>query len=115
MKKGILLVFLLLGIYVFGQENEASIPSQKILATVVNAQTDFPLESVHVINLTQVIGTITNQEGKFSITAAVNDTLYFSYLGFKPEKVRVTNDMLRFEETRIALTELAYALEEVVS
>lgn len=83
-------------------------------ARVINAQTRLPLESVHVINLNQVIGTITNQDGEFGIQAAVNDTLYFSYLGFKSQKIRVTNDMFRFSDTEIALTELAYALEEVI-
>lgn len=87
---------------------------EKIEAVVVNAQTDRPLESVHVINLNQVVGTITNNKGEFSITAAVNDTLFFSYLGFKSQKIRVTNDMFKFRDTRIALTELAYALEEVI-
>jgi len=85
-----------------------------INALVVNAQTDEPMESVHVVNLNQVLGTITNEKGTFSITAAVNDTLYFSFLGFKSQKIRVTNDMFKFEDTKIALTELAYALEEVI-
>lgn len=83
-------------------------------ALVVNAQTGRALESVHVINLNRVVGTITDQKGEFSITATVNDTLYFSYLGFKSQKIRVTNDMFKFQDTRIALTELAYALEEVI-
>ena len=43
-------------------------------ATVINAQTQQPLESVHVINLNQVIGTITDGRGEFTIQAAVNDT-----------------------------------------
>ncbi|WP_027075734.1 carboxypeptidase-like regulatory domain-containing protein [Maribacter antarcticus] len=85
-----------------------------IRAVVVNAQTDVRMESVHVVNLNQVIGTITNEKGEFSIAAAVNDTLYLSFLGFKSQKIRVTNDMFKFEETKIALTELAYALEEVI-
>lgn len=85
-----------------------------IKAIVKNAQTDAPMESVHVVNLNQVVGTITNEDGHFSISAAVNDTLYFSYLGFKSQKIRVTNDMFKFENTEIALTELAYALEEVI-
>ncbi len=106
--------FLLLGTLVFSQENEEDTQAGEIVATVLNAQTNFPLESVHVINLNKVVGTITNQDGKFRITAAVNDTLYLTYLGFKPQKVRVTNDMFRFEDTKIALTELAYALEEVI-
>ena len=109
------LTFLLFTLHGWSQEAPAASSSQESLsATVINAQTQRPLESVHVINLNQVVGTITDAEGNFSIRAAVNDTLYFSYLGFKTQKVRVTNDMFRFEGTRISLTELAYALEEVV-
>lgn len=94
------------------QEEEKEI--RTLEAVVVNAQTDLPLESVHVINLNRVKGTITDAKGSFNLPAAVNDTLFFSYLGFKSQKVRVTNDMFRFGDTRIALTELAYALEEVI-
>jgi hypothetical protein len=83
-------------------------------AKVVNAQTDRPLQNVHIINLTQVIGAITDKKGNFTIPAAVNDTLFFSYLGFKSQKIRVTNDMFKYGDTKIAMTELAYALEEVV-
>ncbi len=101
-------------LWAIGQQTTDSIPSMKLEAVVLNAQTNTPLESVHVINLNQVIGTITDAKGKFSIEASVNDTLYFSYLGFKSQKVRVTNDMFRFEDTKISLTELAYALEEVI-
>jgi hypothetical protein len=99
---------------IIAQEDEKPPVLEEFRAIVINAQTDEPLESVHVVNLNQVIGTITNEDGKFSILAAVNDTLYFSYLGFKSQKIRVTNDMFKFKETQIALTELAYALEEVI-
>lgn len=114
MKRLLAIVLILLTATIYAQDNEGSVPLQEFKATVVNAQTDFPLESVHVINLNQVIGTITDANGKLTINAAVNDTLYLTYLGFKPQKVRVTNDMFKFEDTRIALTELAYALEEVI-
>lgn len=92
---------------------EAEMPNE-VSAVVINAQTERPMESVHVVNLNKVVGTITNENGEFTISAAVNDTLYFSYLGFKSQKIRVTNDMFRFEDTKISLTELAYALEEVI-
>lgn len=104
----LLLCLPLLGLSQQGQEEG------KVMAQVVNAQTNVPMESVHVINLNKVVGTITNEEGEFAISAAVNDTLYLTYLGFKPQKIRVTNDMFRFKNTKISLTELAYALEEVV-
>lgn len=113
MKKFIIL-FLFSGFWAIAQDDEPSAQNMEFNALVVNAQTGFPLESVHVVNLNQVIGTITNEDGKFSISAAVNDTLYFSYIGFKSQKIRVTNDMFKFEETKISLTELAYALEEVI-
>lgn len=108
---GYIFLFSLLG---FTQESEDDPVVQEFQAIVVNAQSNSPLESVHVVNLNRVVGTITNKKGEFSLTASVNDTLYFSYLGFKSQKIRVTNDMFRFKDTKIALTELAYALEEVV-
>ncbi|NKI32613.1 carboxypeptidase-like regulatory domain-containing protein [Croceivirga thetidis] len=113
--KRVLLVILFLTTFVaLAQDDTANVMSDELTATVVNAQTSFALESVHVINLTQVVGTITGKKGEFTIKAAVNDTLYLTYLGFKPQKIRVTNDMFKIEDNKIALTELAFALEEVV-
>jgi len=114
MKRLLPFLFALVVTPILAQENDGTIVEVEIKAKVINAQTNFPLESVHVINLNQVKGTITDQDGNFTIPAAVNDTLYLTYLGFKPQKVRVTNDMFKFEDTKISLTELAYALEEVV-
>ncbi len=114
MKRFYLFSFCLLTLLGFSQEAEQDTMVQEFEAVVVNAQSSSPLESVHVVNLNRVVGTITNKKGEFTISASVNDTLYFSYLGFKSQKIRVTNDMFRFKDTKIALTELAYALEEVV-
>ncbi len=114
MKQTWLIFFLLTGILAIAQETDDNSGDEKFEAVIVNAQTDQPMESVHVVNLNKVVGTITNNEGKFTISAVANDTLYFSYLGFKSQKIRVTNDMLKFKNTQIALTELAYALEEVI-
>ena len=115
MKKVVLLLCFLLYGTVFSQETAPSEQeTSNVLGVVVNAANDLPMDNVHVVNLNKVVGTITNSEGKFSIPAAVNDTLYFSFIGFKSIKVRVTNDILKFEGTRIGLTELAFALEEVV-
>jgi hypothetical protein len=82
--------------------------------TVINGDTTTPLENVNIVNLNEVIGTSTNENGEFEIAAKVDDTIHFSYLGFKSIKVRVTNDWIKFGNARIVLTELALALEEVV-
>ena len=112
MVKYFTLLIFFLGFLGISQENQEE--TQIFSAIVVNAQSDRPLESVHIVNLNKVLGTITNNKGEFSISASVNDTIYFSYLGFKSQKIRVTNDMFKFMDTKIALTELAYALEEVI-
>lgn len=110
MKKITFLLFAFISITGFSQET----PEKELKAQVINAQTNVPMESVHVVNLNKVIGTITDENGGFGINVSVNDTLYFTYLGFKSQKIRITNDMFKFGNTQIALTELAYALEEVI-
>ena len=95
----------------FAQQQEMPIT---IKGTVQNAANDKILENVNIINLNSIKGTITDEEGKFSINAQVNDTLYFSYLGFQPLKTRVTNDWIKFGNVRVKLTEVGLALEEVV-
>lgn len=109
MKKFVFLItFLCISVSAFAQD------ADKVLGVVINSSDDAVLESVNIVNLNQVIGTTTNSKGEFSISAKVNDTLHFSYLGFKSIKVRVTNDWLKFGSANIELTELALALEEVV-
>ncbi|GGK19667.1 membrane protein [Yeosuana aromativorans] len=88
--------------------------STTVKGVVINSADDTPLESVNIVNLNQVVGTSTNDKGEFEIRAKANDTLHFSYLGFKSIKVRVTNDWIKFGSSKIELTELALALEEVV-
>ncbi|GAA4960947.1 carboxypeptidase-like regulatory domain-containing protein [Algibacter aquimarinus] len=109
MKNSILLfIFLLSSTFCLAQEED------RVIGVVVNSSNGEPLESVNIVNLNQVIGTTTNKKGEFEIYAKANDTLHFSYLGFKSLKVRVTNDWLKFGSSKIELTELALALEEVV-
>ena len=82
---------------------------------IIDASNDKSMENVNIVNLNQVFGTATNQEGEFEIQARANDTLHLSFLGYKSIKVRVTNDWINFgNQTTIKLTELALALEEVV-
>lgn len=88
--------------------------STTVKGVVYSTSTNEAMESVNIVNLNQVVGTTTNSTGAFEIKAIANDTLHFSFLGYKSIKVRVTNDWLKFGETKIEMTELALALEEVV-
>jgi|SRR5690554_2363312 len=107
-------IFLLLTLVLVSVASQAQDENHNIQGTVMNDANDVLLENVNIVNLNQVVGAISNDRGEFSIRAAVNDTLYFSYLGFKSLRVRVTNDWLKFGEIKIKMTELGIALEEVI-
>lgn len=85
-----------------------------VSGTVMNAADDKPIERVHIVNLNQVKGAVSDEDGNFELPAKVNDTLYFTYLGFKSIKVRVTNDWMKYGNVKVKMTELGIALEEVV-
>ena len=109
MKKILIFISLSLSFVCFSQQQ-----NQIVKGKVQSETSKSVLQNVHVLNLTKVKGTITNLEGEFEINAKLNDTLYFSYIGYKPLKIVVTNDLIRFDENTIELTELAFALEEVI-
>ncbi len=102
-------VLILFSLLSFGQEK----PLDTIVGKVVNAANDKPLQGANIININTVRGTTTDQEGDFKIRAKMNDTLYFSYLGFRNMQVKVTKDWIKFGDVRIKMTEKAIALEEV--
>ena len=87
---------------------------QEIIGIVENASDSKVITNAHVLNLNKVKMAITDNDGRFFIDADVNDTLYISYLGFKSIKIRVSNDLIKYPNTRFKLTELALALEEVI-
>ena len=51
---------------------------QEFKAIVENESTGLPMSSVHVLNLTKVIGVITNQKGEFEINAEL--TILYIFL-----------------------------------
>ena len=108
MKKILLLITLLFTLFAWAQD------AQIVEGKVLNSNDDAPLENVNIVNLNTVRGGTSDAEGDFKIRASVNDTLFFSYLGFKSIRIRVTNDLLKFGDIKVKMTELGIALEEVV-
>jgi len=105
----IFLLLILFSLQSFGQKKSLD----TIVGKVVNAANDKPLQGANIININTVRGTTTNQKGDFNISAKMNDTLYFSYLGFRNMQVKVTKDWIKYGDVRIKMTEKAIALEEV--
>jgi len=102
-------IFFILFVFVTGYMSAQDMVS----GTVMNAANDKPIENVHIVNLNQVKGAVTDDKGEFNLQSRVNDTLYFSYLGFRSIRVRVTNDWLKYGNVKVKMTELGFALEEV--
>ncbi|APG59702.1 carboxypeptidase-like regulatory domain-containing protein [Christiangramia salexigens] len=105
MKNTIFILFMLFTVLASAQDF--------VSGTVMNAADDKPIENVHIVNLNQVKGSVSGENGEFKLQATVNDTLYFSYLGFRSIRVRVTNDWLKYGNVKVKMTELGIALEEV--
>ena len=112
MKKTVFALFLLI-LPIISSAQETSV-EDTIAGKVINVSTDEPLEGVNIINLNNVKGAVTDAKGDFVLKAKVNDTLYFSFLGFKTLQVRVTSDWKKFGQVKIKMTEVGIALEEVV-
>tara|TARA_B100000575_G_scaffold201924_1_gene163640 strand:- start:5534 stop:6292 length:759 start_codon:yes stop_codon:yes gene_type:complete len=108
MKKTIIFLAFLMTNIISSQENTV------VKGKVQSETSEIKLQNVHVLNLNKVKGSITNKSGEFTIEAEANDTLYFSYIGYKSLKIVVTNDLIRFDDNTIELTELAFALEEII-
>lgn len=109
----LILLLCLTTVHSYSQDSTATKTPTTVKGTLVSASTELPLSEANIVNINQVVGTASNDEGEFEIKANVNDTLHLSYLGYKSIRVRVTNDWLKFGDTEIQMTELALALEEV--
>ena len=80
-----------------------------IQGTVVNEQ-GTPLVRASIIVKETKTGATTNNDGRFSINAAVGQTLVFSRVGFTPQEVVIKG----LSPVRISLTPAASSLNEVV-
>jgi hypothetical protein len=106
-----LLILLFISFSITAQEDTSV---EKVIGTIVNDNTLFPIPNANVININKVKGTVTNTRGYFELEATVNDTLHITLLGYQSLRVRVTNDWIKSGNAKIQLTEKAIALEEVI-
>ena len=111
MKYFVVFFFILLSTHAIAQ---GLVSPQKVSGIIVSANTQIPLSNVNIINVNKMKGTTTDEKGLFEIEVTASDTLHLSILGFQSLKIKVTNDWIKNNFTKIYLTEKAYALEEVI-
>ena len=80
MRYFVVFLCLIVTFFSFSQTKKDTIVTvQKVKGTVVNIENLLPMNNVHVINTTQVKGSITNGSGEFEVEGVVNDTIIFTY------------------------------------
>ncbi len=117
MQKTILFLFLVGSLGVWGQKMDSQKEKLKkhlLRGSIIDGQTKKSLSNTHIINLNTVIGTVSNSDGHFAIKVQVNDTLYFSYVGYQSIKLKVSNDLLKGNDLEIAMFKTPIDLDEVL-
>ncbi len=108
-----ILLFSILSISLYAQNIIDQDSIKKLKGKIISVTDKKPLQSAHILNLNSVVGTTTNREGLFEITAQANDTVYISYIGFQSIKLKVTNDLLKGNELVISIHEKTLNIDEV--
>tara|TARA_R110000851_G_scaffold310283_2_gene470017 strand:+ start:12704 stop:15703 length:3000 start_codon:yes stop_codon:yes gene_type:complete len=83
-------------------------PLKTISGTITDA--DGPFSGVNVLVKNTARGSISDLEGRYSVTASANDTLVFTYVGYKTREVAVGNGSI----LNVTMQADATALDQVV-
>ncbi|PZR22972.1 MAG: SusC/RagA family protein [Flavobacterium psychrophilum] len=97
-----LIAFLLISTFGFAQNIEVS-------GKVNEVATGLPMPGVNVTVKNSTVGTVTDMDGNYTISAPKGAVLVFSFVGFKPLEAAVTGP-----NVTVSLQEDAKTLEEVV-
>lgn len=101
-------LFLVLGAGVSAQ----TLPSKQLEGRVYSDSGD--VAATHVLNITSKKASITDQDGFFTITVRLNDTLVFSAVQYKRKTMRVTQSVLESKLLYVPMEELINELDEVI-
>lgn len=106
-------LFVLIGAY--GYSQKYSFEHNYSIEGFITEINGVNLNNVHVVNLNQNTGTISNYEGLFKIPAAFQDSIRFSCIGFLPKTIILQNvsdsPIIPFHVTLLADT---LQLQEVI-
>jgi hypothetical protein len=80
---------------------------------VVSDSTLTSIRDCHIINKTLRMGTVTDAYGDFKITANVNDSIFFSAIGYEKLTIALTDSMYTYGYI-IKLKPATYELDEVI-
>ncbi len=109
MKLHLTLILLLLGGFLFSQDNQ----EKKVVGYILN-DNNFSIEGIHVLNNSNGEATITNTDGRFEIKASLNDEIIFSGIQFTRKKILLNKELFDSILLNIYLDEYVNELDEVI-
>jgi TonB-linked SusC/RagA family outer membrane protein len=90
---------------------DAVIKAVEVTGKVIDADTKQPIPGVNIsVKTDKLLRGQTNQNGEFKVIAQVGDILVFTYIGFKPKEVKVTDN----KPLTISLESQVNTIENVV-
>lgn len=105
--------FLILVLLITFQAGYAQQQNNRVISGIVKDPDGNPMPGVQIVIENTNNGTISSENGRFSITSAVSEpTLVFSFIGFSTKKVTVKNSQ---QTLSIQMEESAIELDEVVA
>lgn len=72
-----------------------------------------PVSNVHIINKTSKTGTISNDEGNFTMLVLLNDYLLFSSVQYEVKTIKITKNHINNKTLNIEIKPLVNILDEV--
>lgn len=98
----IMMLFIVSGSVAFAQ-------NMTVTGVITDAQTNEPVIGVSVAVKGTTIGTFSDENGRYSISAAKNNALVFSFLGYETKEVSVTGEIMN-----ITFISQDFQIDEVV-
>lgn len=108
MKSLTLLFALFFSLFLLGQKSNRVL----ISGSVENKENE--VEGISIFNESSGLGTITNEEGKFTIDVQEDDVLLFSAVQFQKFKVVIDKGVIKEKKLRVFMNEVVTVLEEVI-
>ena len=94
----------------FSAAQETTQDGTLVSGVITDASTEEPLPGVAVIIKGTTAGTITDENGRYTLNVPEGNTIQFSYVGYLSEEIKVTNQT----EVSIGLAQDLIGLDEVI-
>jgi len=84
--------------------------NRQLKGTITDSDDNSPMIGVTILVIGTSVGTVTDLDGTYKIEVATGQTLRFSYTGYKPKEIKITNET----QLDVQLNAEATALGEIV-